>query len=433
MSSSPIPEKPSLEGLEAKWSARWSADGTYRFDPAASREDVYSIDTPPPTVSGKLHIGHVFSYSHTDITARYQRMRGREVFYPMGWDDNSLNVVRRVSVDFGVTCDPTLPFDAGLEPPGPKAKQRLAISRPNFVALCEQLTTELEKSYYDLWTNLGLGGRLVADLHHDRWPGPEGQPDGLPEAPRPRPRLHRRSADGVGRRISDGRRPGRARGPADAGRLPPPHVPPDGRQRRRRLHRNDAPGARPRLRRPRRPPRRQAVPTAVRHRGHHAPLRRSRPRPCPPAGRPGEGVRHRHDLHVRRRHRRHVVARARPARPQRRRHRRPVHPARMGRGRVGGRRPGDGPEALRRARRQGVEAGAEENRRAPRRVGRARRRAQADRAPGQVLGERHAAARDHHQPPVVHPQRRPRPRAPGGAARPWARDPVAPRLHADPL
>jgi valyl-tRNA synthetase len=157
MSPSPIPEKPSLEGLEAKWSARWAADGTYRFDRSKSRDEIYSIDTPPPTVSGKLHAGHVFSYTHTDITARYHRMRGREVFYPMGWDDNSLNVVRRVSVNYGVTCDPTLPFDAGLEPPGPKAKQRLPISRPNFVALCEQLTTELEKAYFDLWSSIGLG------------------------------------------------------------------------------------------------------------------------------------------------------------------------------------------------------------------------------------------------------------------------------------
>jgi valyl-tRNA synthetase len=151
-----IPEKPSLEGLEAKWSARWAADGTYRFDRSKNRGDVFSIDTPPPTVSGSLHAGHVCSFTHTDLIARFQRMRGKEVFYPMGWDDNSLNVVRRVSVNYGVTCDPTLPFDAGLEPPGPKAKRKLPISRPNFVALCEQLTTELEKKYFDLWTNVAL-------------------------------------------------------------------------------------------------------------------------------------------------------------------------------------------------------------------------------------------------------------------------------------
>ncbi|MDQ3108210.1 MAG: valine--tRNA ligase, partial [Actinomycetota bacterium] len=141
---------------EAKWAERWKADGVYRFDRTKSRDEIYSIDTPPPTVSGALHAGHVCSYTHTDLIARYWRMRGKEVFYPMGWDDNSLNVVRRVSVNYGVTVDPTLPFDAGLEPPGPKAKQKLPISRPNFVALCEQLTTELEHKYYELWSSLGL-------------------------------------------------------------------------------------------------------------------------------------------------------------------------------------------------------------------------------------------------------------------------------------
>ena len=93
-----IPEKPSLEGLEAKWGERWAADGTYRFDRTKTRAEVFSIDTPPPTVSGGLHPGHLFSYTHTDLVARYQRMAGKEVFYPMGWDDNGLNVERRVQL-----------------------------------------------------------------------------------------------------------------------------------------------------------------------------------------------------------------------------------------------------------------------------------------------------------------------------------------------
>jgi valyl-tRNA synthetase len=151
-----VPDKPILEGLEAKWAARWARDATYRFDRTKPRSEVYSIDTPPPTVSGALHAGHVCSYTHTDITARFWRMRGKEVFYPMGWDDNSLNVVRRVSVNYGVTCDPSLPFDAGFEPPGPDVKRKVPISRANFVSLCEQLTTELEKAYFDLWTSIGL-------------------------------------------------------------------------------------------------------------------------------------------------------------------------------------------------------------------------------------------------------------------------------------
>jgi valyl-tRNA synthetase len=91
-----VPEQPSIEGLEAKWDEWWEAAGTYRFDRTRSREDVFSIDTPPPTASGSLHIGHVFSYTHTDVIARFHRMRGKAVFYPMGWDDNGLATERRV-------------------------------------------------------------------------------------------------------------------------------------------------------------------------------------------------------------------------------------------------------------------------------------------------------------------------------------------------
>ena len=69
MSTSPIPDKPDLAGLEDKWDAVWDAAGTYHFDTDTSREQVFSIDTPPPTVSGSLHVGHVFSYTHTDTIA----------------------------------------------------------------------------------------------------------------------------------------------------------------------------------------------------------------------------------------------------------------------------------------------------------------------------------------------------------------------------
>jgi valyl-tRNA synthetase len=153
-----VPEKPSLEGLEAKWRARWDEDGTYRFDRTKSRADVYSIDTPPPTVSGRLHIGHVFSYTHTDLIARYQRMRGREVFYPMGWDDNGLNVERRAQLHFGVICDPSLPYDPDFRPvvPPPKGARPIPVSRPNFVELCAELTVELEQEYRETWSQAGL-------------------------------------------------------------------------------------------------------------------------------------------------------------------------------------------------------------------------------------------------------------------------------------
>ncbi|KAB8184862.1 valine--tRNA ligase [Microbispora catharanthi] len=152
-----MPEKPTLDGLEAVWVARWEAEGTYRFDRSRSRDEVYSIDTPPPTVSGSLHVGHVFSYTHTDTIARYQRMRGREVFYPMGWDDNGLPTERRVQNHFGVRCDPSMPYDPGFTPPEkPDAKRQVPISRRNFIELCERLTAEDEKAFEELWRRLGL-------------------------------------------------------------------------------------------------------------------------------------------------------------------------------------------------------------------------------------------------------------------------------------
>ena len=135
-----VPEKPSLDGLEAKWSARWEADGTFRFDRSKAREDVYAIDTPPPTVSGSLHMGSVFSYTHTDLVARYQRMRGRRVFYPIGWDDNGLPTERRVQNYFGVRCDPSVPHDPDFQPPTNPSRAQVPIGRQNFIALCELLT-----------------------------------------------------------------------------------------------------------------------------------------------------------------------------------------------------------------------------------------------------------------------------------------------------
>ncbi len=151
-----VPEKPSLDGLEPVWSERWEAAGTYRFDRTADRARVYAIDTPPPTVSGSLHVGHVFSFTQTDLTARYQRMIGKTVFYPMGWDDNGLPTERRVQNYYGVRCDPSVPYDPDFEPPTEPPKPPLAISRRNFVALCERLTAEDEQAFEALFRRLGL-------------------------------------------------------------------------------------------------------------------------------------------------------------------------------------------------------------------------------------------------------------------------------------
>ena len=158
-----VPEKASVDGLEAKWVPSWEAEKVYRFNQAANKENIYSIDTPPPTASGSLHVGHVFSYTHTDVVARFQRMCGRDVFYPMGWDDNGLPTERRVQNYYGVRCDPTLPYVKDFTPPqtggdnkSTKAADQMPISRQNFIELCEELTEEDEKAFENLWRNLGL-------------------------------------------------------------------------------------------------------------------------------------------------------------------------------------------------------------------------------------------------------------------------------------
>ncbi|MDN3309444.1 valine--tRNA ligase [Microbacterium oryzae] len=161
-----VPDKPALEGLEAKWGETWEQQGTYLFDRDAARAKgragVFSVDTPPPTASGSLHIGHVFSYTHTDVKARYERMLGKTVFYPIGWDDNGLPTERRVQNYYGVRCDPSLPYDPEFTPPFEgttktiKAADQIPVSRRNFIELCEKLTVEDEKTFEDLWRSLGL-------------------------------------------------------------------------------------------------------------------------------------------------------------------------------------------------------------------------------------------------------------------------------------
>ena len=155
-----VPEKPSLEGIESRWAQHWEAVGTYSFDATKPRAEVFAIDTPPPTVSGSLHMGHVFSYTHTDTLARFWRMSGKAVFYPMGWDDNGLPTERRVQNFYGVACDSNVAYVKDLEPPfrgnPTKDHQPVPVSRPNFIELCEELTHQDEKIFEDLFRRLGL-------------------------------------------------------------------------------------------------------------------------------------------------------------------------------------------------------------------------------------------------------------------------------------
>jgi len=151
-----VPDKPTLDGLEDRWAAAWEEAGTYRFDEGAERTEVFSIDTPPPTVSGSLHMGSVFGYVQTDAIARYRRMRGWKLFYPMGWDDNGLPTERRVQTYFGVRCDPSLPYDPEFTLPEEPGKDDVPVSRPNFITLCHELTAEDEQAFEDLWRRIGL-------------------------------------------------------------------------------------------------------------------------------------------------------------------------------------------------------------------------------------------------------------------------------------
>ena len=217
-----VPDKPTLDNLEERWAAVWEETGTYRFDDTATRDQVFSIDTPPPTVSGSLHMGSVFGYVQTDAIARYRRMRGWKLFYPMGWDDNGLPTERRVQTYFGVTCDPTLPYDPDFTPPEEPGKEDIPVSRPNFIALCHQLTAEDERVFEDLWRRVGLSvdwGRTYATIDDTQ---PPHQPAHVPAQPGPRRGLHVGGAHVVGRRLPDGGGPGRNGGPRAEGRVSPP-------------------------------------------------------------------------------------------------------------------------------------------------------------------------------------------------------------------
>jgi len=152
-----LPNKYDHLSIEKKWKDHWDTEKTYQWNPNDTTENTFSIDTPPPTVSGSLHVGHVFSYTQTDVIARYQRMKGKNIFYPMGWDDNGLPTERRVQNVFNITCDPTQPYDANWAPvKGGRQKEVEPVSRKNFIEACLVLTKEDEKAFEDLWKQLSL-------------------------------------------------------------------------------------------------------------------------------------------------------------------------------------------------------------------------------------------------------------------------------------
>ena len=217
-----VPDRPSLDGLEDKWAAVWQEENTYAFDREAAlagpREAVFSIDTPPPTASGSLHVGHVFSYTHTDCIARYKRMAGYNVFYPMGWDDNGLPTERRVAelLRRPLRRDPALRPRVRAAVRGDarstKAADESPISRQNFIELCDELTVKDEEAFESLFRRIGPA-RLVDLVPHHRRPLARHGPAGVPAQPGPRRGLPGRGAGPVGRHLPDRGGPGRARGP----------------------------------------------------------------------------------------------------------------------------------------------------------------------------------------------------------------------------
>ena len=153
---SEIPKRYKHLEAEERWRSQWDEQGIYNYDPSRGRDETFVVDTPPPTVSGSLHVGHVFSYTHQDLLVRFQRMSGKNIFYPIGWDDNGLPTERRVQNIFNVRCDPKLPYQDGFEPIAKKKSRPEIISRQNFIELCAQQTQKDEEAYKDLWHTLGL-------------------------------------------------------------------------------------------------------------------------------------------------------------------------------------------------------------------------------------------------------------------------------------
>jgi valyl-tRNA synthetase len=161
-----LPKSLEFPEVEKRLGDVWSKDQIYKFNENDTRP-IYSIDTPPPTVSGSLHVGHIFSYTQPDVIARYKRMSGYSIFYPMGWDDNGLPTERRVQNFFHIRCEANLPYEPGLDLPpilstmtekeleAKKIPQR-NMSRKNFIEHCHKLTVQDEKMFKDLWSHIGL-------------------------------------------------------------------------------------------------------------------------------------------------------------------------------------------------------------------------------------------------------------------------------------
>ena len=137
-----LDKKYNAQEKEAKWLDYWNENKIYKFIP--DERKVFSIDTPPPTVNGKIHIGHIFSYSQAEMIARYKRLRGFNIFYPFGFDDNGLPSERLVEKEQG--------------------KKAHEIGREKFSELCYQTTDKYEAEFQELFSKLGVSTDW--DIHY---------------------------------------------------------------------------------------------------------------------------------------------------------------------------------------------------------------------------------------------------------------------------
>lgn len=142
----PLPQNYDHKETEARWQKHWLERGTYHWDESAPRSETYVIDTPPPTVSGHLHMGHIFSYTQADFVARWQRMMGKSVFYPMGFDDNGLPTERLVE----------------------KATKKRASDYPSreaFIEACTQISEEARAAFRTLFQSTALSVDWRQEYH----------------------------------------------------------------------------------------------------------------------------------------------------------------------------------------------------------------------------------------------------------------------------
>ena len=285
--------------------------------------EVYSIDTPPPTVSGSLHMGSCSRTCRPTPSPASSACAGSRSSTRWAGTTTGVPTERRVQNYYGVRCDPSLPYDPAFAPPEKPRQAGAPDHPPELRRAVRPAHGRGRAEVRGAVAHARPVGRLVDDLHHDRRAGPPGVAARVPAEPRARRGVPVGGADALGRRLPHGGRAGRARGPRAARRVPRGAL---RRHRRRRRHRDrdDTARADPRVRGAGRAPRRRALLAALRTRGHHAAVRRAGAGARAPARRSREGVGHRDDLHLRRHHRRHVVARAAAPDPHRHRAGRPA-------------------------------------------------------------------------------------------------------------